>query len=455
MQQACTRWRCTAPCAQACQGVQRDQRATGAQRNVLSHQAVAGICASATHHRKLSKVHRMVRACAEAEDSSRPLIVAVGTGAYTMLCSACHERTKLCCSVSKSMPACACAQLHVCGQLADRTGVLNTFCCSGLAGVAVVLALQLLDIDIEDALFGDGLSRDDFSLGNAASAVLWSTSLWFASPLQFLLLFLGKIDTERPSDWAMNGIGRLAGKPVDNLDYQHPAAVRAAALLGTVVAGCGAAFVLNVGLGDATWGVSSGIASCLAAGVYELGRPERLSVSKAQKLESQWQAFGAIGDCCTTFTVCLGLPCIYHCMESQIQHCTHRTICMVRNAAKMILLSACDVHVCACKHGMRCRGEAAGLCADRFAEQQLQKGGRCHENEIRNAFERSNPSYRAEGTRIAQKYLRDMVSNWHRGAQRTSGGFYKNVSLQPTTDPFTGSAQGTDLSSVGSTAEKS
>ncbi len=37
--------------------------------------------------------------------------------------------------------------------------------------------------------------------------MLWSLSLWFASPLQLLLLFLGKVDTERPSDWILRRLG--------------------------------------------------------------------------------------------------------------------------------------------------------------------------------------------------------------------------------------------------------
>jgi hypothetical protein len=39
--------------------------------------------------------------------------------------------------------------------------------------------------------------------------------------------------------------------------------------------------------------VSTGLGSCIAAAVYELGRPRRLSVDEAQALEAQWQHFGA------------------------------------------------------------------------------------------------------------------------------------------------------------------
>ena len=61
-----------------------------------------------------------------------------------------------------------------------------------------------IDIDVEELIFGDGLRRGDLTAGDAAAALMWSTSLWFVSPLQLLLLFLGKIETERPSDWLMN-----------------------------------------------------------------------------------------------------------------------------------------------------------------------------------------------------------------------------------------------------------
>jgi hypothetical protein len=149
--------------------------------------------------------------------------------------------------------------------------------------------------DIEDILFGDGLSGGLLlgGFGGLCAAGLWSLSLWFVSPLQLLLLFLGKIETERPSDWLMNGFGRLAGFPITDLGYEHPLAIRGFAVAATIAAGFGVAFALNEGLGDATWGVSSGIATCMAAGVYELGRPTRLSAQQAVQLEEQWQVFGA------------------------------------------------------------------------------------------------------------------------------------------------------------------
>ena len=66
----------------------------------------------------------------------------------------------------------------------------------------------------QDALYGDGLSSESWAglgLGDAAGAALWSAAYWFCSPLQLLLLFLGRIETERPSDWLARGIGSALG----------------------------------------------------------------------------------------------------------------------------------------------------------------------------------------------------------------------------------------------------
>ena len=36
----------------------------------------------------------------------------------------------------------------------------------------------------------------------------------------------------------------------------------------------------------------AGLGACFAAGIYEVGRPQRFSPAEAQKLEAQWQDFG-------------------------------------------------------------------------------------------------------------------------------------------------------------------
>jgi hypothetical protein len=58
--------------------------------------------------------------------------------------------------------------------------------------------------------------------------------------------------------------------------------------------GVGVAVLFNAALGDAVWTLSTGLGACVAAAVYEVGRPERLSPERAQALEQQWQEFGAL-----------------------------------------------------------------------------------------------------------------------------------------------------------------
>lgn len=148
---------------------------------------------------------------------------------------------------------------------------------------------------IEEAMLGDGLNGGLLGLGAAdyLAAALWSLSLWFVSPLQLLVLFFGKIETERPSDWFMNAVGSLQGAPVKEIGYVHPSYIPALAVATCIATGTGISAALQWGLGDATWGVSTGIATCMAAGVYEVGRPTRLSSGEAVQLEESWQTFGA------------------------------------------------------------------------------------------------------------------------------------------------------------------
>ena len=64
-----------------------------------------------------------------------------------------------------------------------------------------------------------------------------------------------------------------------------------------LAAGCGVAFALSAALGgEATWSVSTGVGAALAAGVYEVGRPARLSGAQAAVLDEQWVDFRAFAD---------------------------------------------------------------------------------------------------------------------------------------------------------------
>ena len=49
---------------------------------------------------------------------------------------------------------------------------------------------------------------------------------------------------------------------------------------------------LSSALGDATWSLSTGLGSCLVAGIYEVGRPDRLSAEEANQLDEQYNDFG-------------------------------------------------------------------------------------------------------------------------------------------------------------------
>ena len=64
-----------------------------------------------------------------------------------------------------------------------------------------------------------------------------------------------------------------------------------------LAAGCGVAAALSAALGgEATWSVSTGVGAALAAGVYEVGRPARLSGQQAATLDGQWADFKAFAD---------------------------------------------------------------------------------------------------------------------------------------------------------------
>lgn len=58
-----------------------------------------------------------------------------------------------------------------------------------------------------------GLGSAPGRAGDLAAGLLWAVSLYFCSPLQLLLLFLGRIETERPSDLVLRQLGRLTGQP--------------------------------------------------------------------------------------------------------------------------------------------------------------------------------------------------------------------------------------------------
>lgn len=163
---------------------------------------------------------------------------------------------------------------------------------------AVVLGATVGRDEVEDIVYGTAISSNlgVFGAGDVAGGLLWSFSLWFCSPWQLLLLFLGAIETERPSDWLIQKFGRMTGQPVEAVDYSAPLGLRLAAGGVCIVTGFSIAAICEVGLGDATWAVSTGIGSILVSGIYEAGRPQRLNPEEAMKFEEQWQDFAQFAD---------------------------------------------------------------------------------------------------------------------------------------------------------------
>lgn len=226
----------------------------------------------------------------------------------------------------------------------------------GLTG-ATILGAKLFGGTAEQLDAWSGV--EGFSAGTFAGAALWTVALYYVSPIDLLLIFLGRIETERPSDWLLQRFGRAANLNVDAIDYQAPLALRAATIGITSAGGLATALALQSLLDDATWAIATGMGACIAGFIYEAGRPDRLSVEEAQVLESQWQDFAE------------------------------------------------------------------------FADEVLVRRGRCHETEVFGSFRRRFGRYRTEA-QLSDIRLRDMVRNWHPGAERSRAGWYKNLSLKQT-----------------------
>ena len=231
---------------------------------------------------------------------------------------------------------------------------------------AVLLALAVSSLSSPEGSLDDGLfDGAGATPGDVLGSLLWAGSLFYASPLQLLLLFLGRIDVERPSDGTLRFLGLATGQPVDDASYDAPTPLRVANAGLFVLAGAGVAAALSAALGgEATWSVSTGIGACLAAAVYELGRPQRLSATQQVTLEEEWKDFRA------------------------------------------------------------------------FAEERLQRSGRCHISEIDKAYRQFSPAYRARAAKsgpansAGDADLRNFIANWNPAADRSSAGFYKGLSLK-------------------------
>jgi len=237
----------------------------------------------------------------------------------------------------------------------------------GIAGGVVgTLAVSVLT----STVFSGGTSGADdlfldsagLSAGDVCGAGLWSTALFYATPWQLLLLFLGRVDTERPSDGTLRLLQRLAG--ADEASEPAPALLLVNAAF-YCAAGCAVSYSCSAALGgESTWGVATGLGAVLGAAVFELGRPRKLSAAQQSAVDVEWRNF----------------------------------------------------------------------CS--FAGERLARKGRCHEREVVQAQLRWR---RASGVRrpelvsetAAERELRAFVAAWAPGSERTSGGFYKGLSVVP------------------------
>ena len=67
-----------------------------------------------------------------------------------------------------------------------------------------------------------------------------------------------------------------------------------------------------------------------------------------------------------------------------------------------------------------------------FADEALERRGRCHGSEVERAFRRRFGKY-TEAV-LSDRDLRTMILNWHPNAERTSAGYYKNLSVKEGVD---------------------
>ena len=135
-----------------------------------------------------------------------------------------------------------------------------------------------------------------FSLspGAALAAVVWAVGLFFKSPLQILLVFLGRTDTERPSDWLL----RVFDGDERVKTFEDASGARRAAIVAFFAAcGLGAVAAFDWAFaGEETWGLSAGVGFAMLSLVAELGSPERYTSEELDALEARYADFCAFAD---------------------------------------------------------------------------------------------------------------------------------------------------------------
>jgi len=131
----------------------------------------------------------------------------------------------------------------------------------------------------------------DFLSGSAIfGAAVWALGLYYASPVSVVMLFLGRTDSERPSDW-------LLRKATGTAQMEDANAVSKALIaFWFLLSGVAVSKLGDAAFGDATWQISSGLGFAVIAGVSELGRPKRVDEATMAKLEAQYADFCAFGE---------------------------------------------------------------------------------------------------------------------------------------------------------------
>lgn len=136
----------------------------------------------------------------------------------------------------------------------------------------------------------DVASGARLSAAGAAGALVWAIGLYFASPVSVIMLFLGRTDSERPSDWLLRKVTGI--KTTEDASLAARAGVFAwFALAGVAVSALGDAL-----LGDESWQISAGFGFLAIAGVSELGRPKRVDEATLKRMEAQYVDFCAFAD---------------------------------------------------------------------------------------------------------------------------------------------------------------
>ena len=197
------------------------------------------------------------------------------------------------------------------GARATRRARAKTWALVGGAATVMTLAIGALYLaDADKMMYGidsvesyaasyDGEGFDfDFdragggaiSGAGAAGAVVWAVGLFYASPISVIMLFLGRTDSERPSDWVLRKVTGV--RALEDAE----AAQRAGVAAWFFLSGCLATVVGDKLLGDSSWGISAGIGFLCIAAVSELGRPRRVDEATLRRMESQFADFCAFAD---------------------------------------------------------------------------------------------------------------------------------------------------------------